>query len=334
MKLTESLWASFCYNPDNKRAFHRALLGWLPTEWQETIGTLHRYQVFGEIGLGNAIIARVDGSTFHGGLADRWKGIVSLYAIAKATGRDFRIHYTFPFELKEFQVPATYDWRLTDGELSKRVSRICLKRMTANPKIDRMLHLPPDKQIHCYANRDWVEEVNTCFHTDYTWGDLFQELFRPTERVNKVLESYKAILLEPYIAVAVRLQNLFGDFTEYEYQPTDVTRQKEISKICRSYLEQLYAHKQISILVTSDSKLFSQEMADLPFVVCTTGQAAHADTGIEAPSEQYLKSFVDFYLLANAQEVYCVGTKEMYPSEFPQYAAKVHNRPFTRIQLD
>jgi hypothetical protein len=312
---------------------HKTLLGWLPTEWQERIGTLRRYSLFGERGTGNAIIACVDGTTFHGGLADRWKGIVSLYAIAKATGRDFRIRYIFPFDLTEFQVSATYDWQLKEGEWSNRVSRVCMKRVLAEPNITRMLRLPQGKQIHGYANRDWVNEVNAYYHTSYTWGELFQELFQPSERIHKALASYQALLPKSYIAVAFRLQNLFGDFTEYDYQPTDTTRQKEITDLCQSYLEQLHHTTQKTILVTSDSRLFAQEMADLPFVVCTTGQAAHTDTGINATSEQYLKSFVDFYLLANAQEVYCAGTKEMYPSEFPLYAAKVHDRPFYRVSL-
>ena len=68
-------------------------------------------------------------------------------------------------------------------------------------------------------------------------------------------------------------------------------------------------------------------------VICTNGKAAHADTLRNAPDEQYLKSFVDFYLLASAQEIYCAGTEEMYPSEFPLYAAKVNNRPFYRERL-
>lgn len=331
MKTTGSMWKHFFYNSHNKVAIHRALFGWLPTEWQETIGVLHRYSLFGKRGFGNAIIAFVDGSILHGGLADRWKGIVSLYAMAKATSREFRILYTFPFDIKEFQVPAIYDWQLREGELSNRVSRISLKRMTADPDI--MLNFPLNKQIHAYANRDWIEEVNAHYHTAYTWGELFKELFQPTERVKEALESYQTLLPKSYVAVAFRLQNLFGDFTEYEFQPTTAVRRKEISRLCKSYLKQLYDKTQKPILVTSDSKYFTQEMANLPFVICTKGQAVHADSVYGAPSDQYLKSFVDFYLLANAQAVYSAGTKEMYPSEFPMYAAKLHNRPFMRVLL-
>lgn len=316
-----------------KTTLHKLLLGWLPVEWQDTIGTWHRYHLHGNKGTGNAIIARVDGSTFHGGLADRWKGIVSLYAFAKATGREFRIDYTFPFELTEFQIPASYDWRLQEGELSDRVSRVCLKRVTAQPTFDRMIRLPHDKQIHCYANRDWVEAINQQFHTSYTWGGLFNELFLPSQRLLKAMDTYRSKLGDTYIAVAFRLQNLFGDFKEYDYEPATPTRQQEILNLCRSYLQALHRRTQKPILVTSDSQRFTQEIAELPFIICTNGKAAHADTLRNAPDEQYLKSFVDFYLLASAQEIYCAGTEEMYPSEFPLYAAKVNNRPFYRERL-
>lgn len=332
MKSTESLRKPLFHNLHNTLALHRALFGWLPVEWQEAIGTLRRYHLFGESGFGNSIIAIVDGSTFHGGLADRWKGIITLYAMAKATCRDFRILYTFPFDLQEFQIPARYNWQLREGELSDRVCRISLVRTTADS--DRIFHFPLDKQIHCFANRDWLEEINAHFHTTYVWGELFEELFQPTERVRKALETYETVLPESYVAVAFRLQNLFGDFSEYEFQPTNDARRKEISRLCQSYLKQLHDKTQKPILVTSDSKHFTQEMANLPFVTYTTGQAVHADSTSNASIGQYMKSFVDFYLLANAEEVYSAGTKEMYPSEFPLYAAKLHNRPFTRVLLD
>ena len=81
----------------NQHAFNSRILGWLPKEWQDNIGAFRRYRIFGARGNSNAIIARVDGTTFHGGLTDRWKGIVSLYALSKVTHRDFRLRYTFPF---------------------------------------------------------------------------------------------------------------------------------------------------------------------------------------------------------------------------------------------
>ena len=47
-----------------------------------------------------------------------------------------------------------------------------------------------------------------------------------------------------------------------------------------------------------------------------------------------MKSFLDFFMLTEARSVSCIGTKEMYPSQFPMYAAKVNGIPFRRITLE
>ncbi len=310
------------------------MLGWLPIEWQDRLGAIRRYRLLGARGSSHAILARVDGTTFHGGLTDRWKGIISLYALSKATKRDFRLLYTFPFQLTDYQVPAAYDWQLREGELSENVFQVTLKRLIGDPSLQRVQRLAPDKQIHGYANRDWMDAINETYHTQFTWGELFRELFTPSARLNAALEPYRKRLNKPYIAVAFRTQNLFGDYTEYHYQPADAVRQAQVIQSCLSFLQELHAKEGFPILVTSDSERLAEQCATLPFVTASCGKAAHADTSANSPQEQYLKSFVDFYLLAEAQAVYCAGTKEMYPSDFPKYAAKVYDVPFHRVALD
>ena len=74
-------------------------------------------------------IAMVDGESFHGGMCDRFKGMVSLYAYCKCVDLPFRIRYTFPFRLEDYLVPAHYDWTLKDGEY------------TDNPLYHRVLYM-------------------------------------------------------------------------------------------------------------------------------------------------------------------------------------------------
>ena len=85
------------------------------------------------------------------------------------------------------------------------------------------------------------------------------------------------------------------------------------------------------ILVTSDSNRMTDAATSIPYVFTNHGKAVHVDTVDSAEMDLYLKSFVDFYLLAGAQKVYSVSTKEMYTSEFPLYAALTGNVPFERI---
>lgn len=45
----------------------------------------------------------------------------------------------------------------------------------------------------------------------------------------------------------------------------------------------------------------------------------------------YMKSFVDLFMLSEAEFVYNYVTGQMYPSGFPSIAAKIGNKPFCRV---
>lgn len=310
---------------------NKVLFGWLPVSIQEELGMLRRYSFRGREGNGNPVIAMVDGSTFHGGLCDRWKGIVSLYALSKVEGRAFKIHYTYPFRLEHFQEPSTYDWSIADEDVSNKLGRVSMLRLTGDPTLKRVLQLPLDKQIHAYANRDWVDVINHHYGSQFTWGGLYKELFKPSPLLQAALQAFPQ---KDYVAVALRMQNLLGDYPEYHYQPADKTRQEIILRSCVEYIQQLHElepHR--AILVTSDSARMSMEASRLPYVFTNHGVAAHVDTIAHADEGQYGKSFIDFYLLSGAKKVYAVTTREMYHSDFPRYAALLNNCPFERISL-
>ena len=304
-----------------------------PKDWQDKAGLLRRYSFSGSQGNRNAIIYRADGSQFHGGLTDRWKGMVSLYALAKAINRDFRIYYTFPFRLEDFLIPNEYNWVIDDADITQNIRNVTLRRVIAEPTPSRMLNIPQNKQIHCYANRDWLESINATFGTSYKWGDLFRELFTPSPLLANAVNQLQAVLPTNYIAVAFRMQNLLGDYKEYQYQPATAERQNEIITVCKEYLKSLYNTVNLSILVTSDSNYLTAEVSQLPYVFTNKGKAAHVDTVRDADETMYLKSFVDFYALAGAKAIYAPTTKEMYHSDFPKYAAKLGGCTFSRIEL-
>ena len=317
----------------SRESVHKRLLGWLPVEMQDCLGRLRRYRILGQRGTGNSLIAMVDGTTFHGGLCDRWKGIVSLYAYCKAVRRDFRIHYTFPFDLSQLQIPNRYDWRIAESDICRNFFGCRMLRLTGDATLRRVHHLPQDRQIHAYANRDWLPLINAAYGTAYEWGSLFKELFRPSALLQQRLDAFAAHTAHPYVAVAFRMQNLLGDYPEYAYQPASPERQRELLQLVISWLLRLHDMANLPILVTSDSERLTREVACLDFVFTNTGRAAHVDTLAGQPLEQYMKSVVDFYLLAGAAKVYAVGTKEMYPSDFPRYAALLGGVPFERILI-
>lgn len=313
---------------------HKAFLGWLPRSIQDRIGMLRCYKINGSKGNGNPIIAMIDGTTFHGGLTDRWKGIISLYAFAKATKRDFKIHYVYPFAIEKFQIPFKHNWIISVNDISQNLFTSHMLRIVGDPSINRLHNLPANKQIHVYANRDYVEIINKIYGSQFSWGALFKELFQPSALLQKELDSFSKYTHKPYIAIALRMQNLLGDYPEYAYKPANKHRQQEIIAKCVDFIKQIHEQWDTHILVTSDSNLMTDVASQLPYVWTNRGKAAHVDTISSAPTDYYLKSFVDFYLLSNAQKIYSATTKEMYVSDFPLYAAKINGTPFERVILD
>lgn len=276
-----------------------------------------------------ALISCIDGRCFHGGLCDRFKGIVSTYLFCKKNNIPFRIHYIYPFNLEDYLEPNRYDWRLKSGEYKDNIWTSAILYLVADGSPKR-LYRPKSKQVHVYANRD-----TTCLQDSTAqWGILFKELFKPSKLLSDAIEKLN---FGQYVALVFRFQNLLGDFKEYHFQPLDTSEQSRLLTICQNAVIQMsekYPDK--NLLVSSDSFRFLNAVQSIPRVHIVPGKLAHIDTPIKENSTKdvFLKSFVDFFMISKAEKIFCIGTKQMYSSEFPLYAAKLNDIPFERICLD
>lgn len=294
-------------------------------------------------GLEPLYVAMVDGESFHGGMCDRFKGILSLYAYCKYHGFPFRIRYTYPFKLEDYLSPAAYDWTLREGEYTDNPLYSRILYMRGEHLATRLLALRTRRQIHFYSNRDCLALVNAAYaqagQAAYDWGELYRELFRPGPVLAGRIQSVKEELGNDYYAAVFRFQNLLGDFHEYHFKSLGDTEEAEkLINRCLDALRRLKAiHGNRALLVTSDSVTFLQRVRQLEGVHIIPGTLIHMDGNKrhlpKDTFEVYLKSFLDFYMLSEAQKIYRIGTSYMYPSEFPVYAAKVHNIPFERITI-
>lgn len=307
-------------------------------EWRMALVKLHWKHEPAPSGNAGAI-AVIDGTQYDGGLCDRMKGIITLYAWCKQRGLGFRIMHTHPFRLEEYLVPAEYDWILKPGELSLNIRHSRFFHMRGENLARRLIKLDTQKQILYSNNRDCLDILNADRGTDYRWGELFRELFRPSPEMEAMLQKLKAGIGGPYNASVFRFQNLLGDFKEYGYRPVgDEEARRLLMQRC---LEDLKKHISETdgrpMLVTSDSITFLTEASRIENVHIIPGSLAHmGGAGKDLPGnphEVYMKSFLDFYMLSEAETVACIGTSQMYPSQFPLYAAKVNDRPFSRILI-
>lgn len=278
------------------------------------------------------LISTIDTRRKTQGLADRLKGIVSIYALSKATNTPFRCLFTHPFQLNDFLKPNKVNWLPTNEELSNSISGVRYKILRKQPKMNRLLKLLPLKhQVRVYANLDYLDEINALYKQSYRWDELFHELFKPSAQLSEQIEQHKNTIGTNFIACAFRFQSLLGDFNEYNQPALTDDEQNELIWANIKALEAVIEKEKMPALITSDSKRFLKIAKKLDNVFTLRGKIIHLDCNSEEADDTYLKVFVDFFMISEAQKVFSIGTKRMYPSEYPLYASKINNKPFERI---
>lgn len=282
------------------------------------------------------LISVVDNRRNCQGLADRFKGIISVYALSKALKMEFRCIYTHPFLLSEFLIPNDYNWLPQTDEISDNLKDVRFRIIRKQKTLKRLLRVfPTGKQWHIYANMDYLEEINNTFQQKFEWGNLFKELFKPTKELEQQIQNHlSSIKGSEFIACAFRFQSMLGDFNEYTAKPLKIEEKEILIEENIKALKNIADGVNCPILVTSDSMTFLSRAELLDKVFILQGKIVHVDCVIDEQKDAFMKVFVDFFMISKAQKVFSIGTKRMYPSNFPAYAAKINNVPFKRILIE
>ncbi len=311
---------------------------------------LRRYNIFGRFGIKKAVVYRCDGTSFHGGLCDRFKGIVVSYAFAKATKRPFKILYNFPFQLTDFLEPRQTDWVPKNGDVCTSIFGVALRRIVGCKTLEPLKEIEDSwRQIHLYAgsNEEILVAINIEWGQTYSFGKLFAELFKPSVELQERLQDVQKEIGGEYIGIHLRFQSLLGDFDEYEYSSTKrksvrasypTLEEKEQNKLiekCVSKTGDIKASERSKkILVLSDSQKFLKVAERCEDVMVYPSRSIHIDARRpDATHEDYLKVFQDFFALAKATKIYSLVTNEMYTSDFPRVASMVNDVPFERVSF-
>jgi len=275
------------------------------------------------------------------GVADRLRNILSVYSFCKEYGLDFRIKYTYPFELTDYMVPNLYNWRIDDNRISKSMLNTkvlllsCEGRMSDD--IDGEKHLAKLKkkvlgsrifsQFHIYGNSYFAKDN---FHT------LFYELFKPTELVKNTVIAHQAAILSAYESVSLRFRALLGDLEEENSYPLPFDEQIKLMKKCGDKIEELRNNgyfKTKKILITSDSKKFLEYANKrFDFVYFVQGDRINAEFARIKNDEAFVNIFIELLLLSEAEHLTLLVTSDMYESGFPHLASLIGNKPYQVIK--
>lgn len=280
-----------------------------------------------------ANVFMADGKMLHGGLFDRLKGVISIYAISKIQRKRFSIYFVAPFRLEEYLVPKRYDWRIDEGEVV--YSFPSSKPIIAYSEFRSPWRLFKNYQgqTHFYFGNDILGRINHKYGTSFEWAILYHELFKPSDCLVKHVNEVKAEIGAQYFAIHLRFMNLLGDKVENGKDPKLIEKEKgKLINSCVMIIKELCTSMKIRAVVFSDSMVFLQEVKkELPEVYIVSGNARHIGTAGKTKDDENLKLFTDMYLMVDAQKVYSVVGKGLYPSAFPEYSAKIGNKPFERI---
>lgn len=265
-------------------------------------------------------IYSLDNRSFNHGFADRLRGMISIYAYAKAINVPFRIEHLDPFDLNTFYVPNKYNWNLKNGEKNFNLFRsnpIVLRNYT---KGYRLPMLCKHRQHHFYTNIDMLSLINKRYHTNYNYTDLFKELFLPSQQLLDSVKDYCQYLQEGYISISFRFLQLMGDFKDIIGDTLDNNAQIELIKKCHDFIERIHQQNECKwILITSDSQKFMKSLTKFSYVFTLPGEIGHI--GFSSSAETHLKTFMDFYMISQAQKAYMGYTGKMYKSHFAESAA-------------
>ena len=282
----------------------------------------------------------VDGRRPHGGMFDRLKGIISIYALSKIQGVSFKIHFVYPFELSKYLIPNVYDWRVCAQD-------VCYDYPSSRPVIaygeyqnPRRLWKKRKGETHFYYGYNSLDIINCKFGTCFEWGELYRELFKPSPYLQERLDVYRRQIGGKYIVVHTRFLNLLGDKVETDINPELFQEEKQL--LMDSCLEKI---KELSkcftetepsgrVMIASDSMTFIEFMKrKLPEIYVVPGVVKHIDTAGKTSDDENLKMFIDYYMIAGAEKIYNLVGKGMWKSAFSEYSAKIGNKSFERIFL-
>lgn len=278
------------------------------------------------------IITMIDGRGIHGGLSDRLRGLASVYAYCKKRDIKFYINHTYPFNLGDILQTNDYDWHIESDKISYNANEavpVILNDYLLDSRfhktyLDWCIKRHGNMQIHLYTNTDIY---------DADFSKSFRELFKPSILMQKVVSENVEAISSSYIGVVLRFQQLLGDFVEKGYDILEDQEKKALITKCLKKVIELkkYMSSDAKFLVTSDSKTFLNEVSKLDFVYTIPGTVVHMDHTDDADLSQYMKSFIDLYMLSKSDKIFLLKTDKMYQSGFAKRASMIENVEYKEI---
>ena len=277
-------------------------------------------------------------TTFNMGLADRLRGITSVYKVCKKLGVPFKIFFKVP-NLVDYLEPNQYDWCINETDLSFDTNEVYpCTLLTFHSNLNDKLQSFAQRKILEYYIRKPYQQIHV--HTNMVasekeYGELFHELFKPTPLLQEPINEHLPKLggAGRYFAMVFRFRQLLGDLKDGGETLPEEQRKDYIEQAIKCVQRKHAKRPDEKILITSDSKTFIHRVKDLPYVYTLPGEVVHMGVTTDANKMTYLKSFLDYYMLSFAHTVISIRDKKMYHSGFALRAAKLNDADYKEVWM-
>lgn len=278
-----------------------------------------------------------DGRIHQAGLADCIRGMVAVYNICKGKKIDFKIIYNYPFRLQDFLVPNEYNWQLLDDQKiyckNDAIDVVCMSKEYLFGKVNTVLQ---NKYIHSKLFDSKASLIRLYSNVHYMGDNYsrdFLHLFKPSALLKNEIELQQSQIGGKYVSASFRFANLLGDIKDTFGFELDGLQKRDLIDLCKKAILDIYNDSNVEkVLVTSDSNSFIRELSEMDFVYVIPGKPGHL--GYNGDYEVVLKTFLDMYMIAQAEKVYMVRTEQMYKSGFAKNASLIYNKPFEEYFIE
>lgn len=283
------------------------------------------------------VVCMFDGKILQGGLADRLRGILSVYKVCKDLDIKFKLYFVHPFDITLYLLPNKVNWTISKEEIKNKIGK---KSILYLDSVDGS-NYEKKKQYNwlCRKIKKQSGQLRVYTNAEFSYNEdfmlLFNELFIINTNLSNSLNNNKLLLGSNYISISCRFMNLLGDFNEtYSQKTLTELQRKEMINANINKIKEIHAQSPSKIiLVNSDSITFLNHAKVLNFTYIIPGNITHIDNDSRQDYATYEKTFLDFFMIANASEILLFKHNEMYNSGYPYAASLIYNKPFKRLDF-
>lgn len=260
----------------------------------------------------------------HPGLMDRMKAIVGVYYIAQRNDMNFYLLHTAAFDLRRYLIPNEVQWACEKADISDSYFDTCVFQY--DPYLEVPEFLDKEKQYHCfeYIGRN-ILELNSVFEWEKTWKECYDKLFKPSDFLKKMISENRPV--EHFVGVHIRFVNALEKVEVANVNSTlNAQEKKQLISACVGAILEIQEKEKKPVVVFSDSKYFLQYIEQIGVLTLGTKNIAHIS--FTSSQDGFDRTFLDAYMLADADCIYTIQGKVLYASAFSKYAAIIGGKPY------